>query len=461
MAESYYGDHEDSGYSLQDPNKSTLSEAADSPPPPKTFSKVSEGMLILAKQEVSTSDALPILQIIEQSQASDPAGHMYDLSLDDTAGGLDPVQGPQQPMLFTIEAPDVMHPEQESSCLGTSKLMWLSHHNSFIQEFKSIIPEKEMRLKAQKEAVERKLLEAKIRLLKMEEECLTKKMEKLPEMRAYAREEVAKAREKLEISIAKLEKSQKEEKTIIEEECAMMKEHLDWSMKFSSFCSHYTSDSDDPIEPFSSCRCIGATTVGVVVYNVTNSPRLFKWKGYGLRLIIPLGSLPSRIKSCTITINATLSGQYQFPPNTHLVSPVFWLRCEPYCKFNKPLTLEIQHCAPLKNSSALFIVKAKCTQKDLPYSFKTLHGGTFTETSSYGSIALDSFSGIEVIQERSDERRYWSNVFYMGPPNNRDIHFTITWHDDAHITVSMSGRKIAAWRVGDMQGPYQLYLNAC
>ena len=31
---------------------------------------------------------------------------------------------------------------------------------------------------------------------------------------------------------------------------------------------------------------------------------------------------------------------------------------------------------------------------------------------------------------------YWSSVYYMGLPNNREIHFTVTWHDDAHITVS-------------------------
>ena len=42
-----------------------------------------------------------------------------------------------------------------------------------------------------------------------------------------------------------------------------------------------------------------------------------------------------------------------------------------------------------------------------------------------------------MVQERSDERRYWSSVYYMGPPNNREIHFTVTWHDDAHVTVSM------------------------
>ena len=52
-------------------------------------------------------------------------------------------------------------------------------------------------------------------------------------------------------------------------------------------------------------------------------------------------------------------------------------------------------------------------------------------------VALDHFSGMCVVQEGSDERKYWSNVFYMGPPNSRDIHFTVTWHDDAHVTVSL------------------------
>ena len=178
----------------------------------------------------------------------------------------------------------------------------------------------------------------------------------------------------------------------------------------------------------------------VEVYMTNKSAQTFnfEWKGYGLRLYIPPGAIPHHVYSCTITIRASLSGQYHFPRNTHLVSPVFWLQCKPYFKFKSSPILEIQHCAPLENSFRLFIVKAQCTQRDLPYSFKALHGGTFTETSSCGSIALDSFSGIGVVQERSDERCYWSNVFYMGPPNNRNVHFTVTWHTDAHITVSGS-----------------------
>ena len=169
---------------------------------------------------------------------------------------------------------------------------------------------------------------------------------------------------------------------------------------------------------------------------MTNLSQSFHWEGYGLKLHIPPGSLPENAKNCTISIKVSLSGQYLFPFNTELVSPVFWLKCEPWIKFKFPLSLEIEHCAPLENSHRLFITRATCSQKDLPYLFKVLHGGTFSTQSTYGSIALDHFSGVGVVQERSDERRYWSNVFYMGPPNSRDIHFTVTWHTDAHIKVS-------------------------
>ena len=152
-----------------------------------------------------------------------------------------------------------------------------------------------------------------------------------------------------------------------------------------------------------------------------------------MKLVIPPQSLPRRIKKCTITIKASLAGQYQFPTDTELVSPVFWLRCKPQCKFTVPLSLEIQHCASTKKN--LFFARSQCTQKDLPYLFKVVLGGTFSEHSSYGVTAVNQFSGYAVIVNGSNQRRYCSSVYYMGPPNNRDIHFTVTWNDEAHITV--------------------------
>ena len=188
------------------------------------------------------------------------------------------------------------------------------------------------------------------------------------------------------------------------------------------------------------------TGIQVTEIQVTNSSQFVDWKGYGLRLNIPPGSLPSNLSSCTITIIASLSGHYVFPVNTELVSPVFWFRSNPKCKFQVRLSLEIQHCAPRKNSFRLSFARASHTtylqssssntKEDLPVSFNIIHGGTFNEHTTYGMITLNQFSGMAVVQNGSDERVYWFGVFYMGKHTNKDIHFAVTWSDDAHVKVS-------------------------
>ena len=172
---------------------------------------------------------------------------------------------------------------------------------------------------------------------------------------------------------------------------------------------------------------------------VTNSPRVFNWaKEYGLKLTIPQQSLPDNIKSCTITVRVSLSGQYEFPEDAELVSPVFWLSCEPQCNFTSPLSLEIKHCALPENSCRLRMARAVSSQINLPYSFKAIRG-IFSEPSpNLGLIELDSLSGVGVgvVQKGSKERRYWSDEFYMDHLEGKNIHFTVTWHDNAHIQVS-------------------------
>ena len=180
-------------------------------------------------------------------------------------------------------------------------------------------------------------------------------------------------------------------------------------------------------------RCINILQETTIQVMESDSTQLFLWKGYGLTLRVPPKSLSSNIK-CTITIIASLSGQYEFPASKELFSPVFWLKCEPSVKFLKELDLEIEHCAPLEYSPHLFI--ALCTQKEPPYSFTQFYGGTFKSNVSYYKVRqLGNFNGFAVIGKTS-RRRYLSNVFYMGPFTNRCIHFTVTWHLDAHTTVS-------------------------
>ena len=135
------------------------------------------------------------------------------------------------------------------------------------------------------------------------------------------------------------------------------------------------------------------------------------WEGYGLSLHIPKGCLPAGMEQCTINIKASLAGQYEFPENSHLVSAVFWLRCKDVHKFTRPITVEIQHCAKSENLPNLQIVRAICSQKQLPYTFKQLPGGNFSRHSSYGVIELNSFSGVGVVQKGSDQRQYYSKIF--------------------------------------------------
>ena len=157
-----------------------------------------------------------------------------------------------------------------------------------------------------------------------------------------------------------------------------------------------------------------------------------------LKIYVEEGSLPADVEQCIIYIKASLSGQYKFPEKSHLVSAVFWLRCEPMCKFTKPITVEIQHCARSENVANLNLkfVRAVCSQKQLPYTFRQLQGGNFTSHSSYGVIELDSFSGLAITQEGSDDREYCSQLFYLGQPSSCKIHFVMTWNLEAHLSVS-------------------------
>ena len=175
----------------------------------------------------------------------------------------------------------------------------------------------------------------------------------------------------------------------------------------------------------------------VVVYS--SHGQQITWPGYGLRLNIPKGCLPAGMEQCTINIKASLAGQYEFPENSHLVSAIFWLRCEDVRKFTKPITVEIQHCAKSENITNLSFIRAVCSQKQLPYTFKQLPGGNFTSHSSYGVIELNSFSGVGVTQEGSEDREYCSRLFYMPLTQkilNQEIDFVVSWNTDAHLTVS-------------------------
>ena len=159
----------------------------------------------------------------------------------------------------------------------------------------------------------------------------------------------------------------------------------------------------------------------------------FKWKGYGLKLSISEDSLPTGIEECRISIKASLSGPFQLPKDSDLLSPVFWISA--LCKFEKSVTLEIQHCASRDEASFadLNFISTKCSQKELPYTFKQLDGGKFPADSSYGSIQLSHFSGFGITGRRRTPRAYCAQIYYTIKEEASDwrVYFIITKDLDA------------------------------
>ena len=179
-------------------------------------------------------------------------------------------------------------------------------------------------------------------------------------------------------------------------------------------------------------------TIAETSVQINNQAQSFHWAGYGLKLHISQKALPAGLEKCRIIIKVGLSGQFVLPQDTTLVSAVYWLDSEPQCKFSQPLTLEIQHCAMSSQTSRLNFALARCSQRNLPYTFKILEGGGFSSLSAYGSIHLHSFSLITLVKRLilgDDNVRYRASTYYLKSGRNQEIHFVITKDQEAYVTV--------------------------
>ena len=193
----------------------------------------------------------------------------------------------------------------------------------------------------------------------------------------------------------------------------------------------------------------------------------FEWKNYGFKLHIPENSLPPDVAECEVHIKASLSGQFQFPEGTNVISGIYWIST-PH-RFIQPVTIEIQHCVQLhspEESDDLTLVVAKCSQKNLPYQFKILKGGVFSPHSSYGSIQLNHFSGIGIIRRLLQpfsraQKRYCAKLYYT-PSSISDwnVHFVITLNLDAHISVSEC-YCLPSMHVPELDTCHYFYITGC
>ena len=123
-----------------------------------------------------------------------------------------------------------------------------------------------------------------------------------------------------------------------------------------------------------------------------DKPQLMNWEKFGLRIGVQEASLSST-DTVEAAVVALVGGQFQFPPNTVLVSAVYAVSLSK--PLLKRLILEIQHCVDLTGRPALsrhlkFAI-APVSTPSLPYQFSIVEGGEFSSNSWYGSIQRKEF----------------------------------------------------------------------
>lgn len=182
----------------------------------------------------------------------------------------------------------------------------------------------------------------------------------------------------------------------------------------------------------------GVAVCGETTLIVCNSPQSFDWDDFGIKIQIFEDSLPPGVTQCKVMIKASLAGHYKFDDGTYLVSAVYWFHCEPSCKFLRPLSVEMQHCASRANVPQLSFASAVYTERELPYIFKPVHYSNFTNRSSYGIVDVNDFSGYAITQSGSDEQRYIANVLYKKIENCNNsfyLYFVVVRNLQAYLTA--------------------------
>ena len=180
-----------------------------------------------------------------------------------------------------------------------------------------------------------------------------------------------------------------------------------------------------------------------IKFKVTNESAKIDCEKYGIRLYIPTNSLPESCHCCYIKMRVIVSGSFQFPEKSTLVSALYCLSTDLEENFAKPLTLEIQHCACETSYGNLAIVKASGFTT-CPYKFEFLEGGVFTESSSYGSIGVQHFCIFGVVDTVCSFFginflfKYCAFLYYMKKSDKKYVLYVIITKDsNIHTEVSL------------------------
>ena len=118
----------------------------------------------------------------------------------------------------------------------------------------------------------------------------------------------------------------------------------------------------------------------------------------GLRLVIP-GEVITPIESIYEVAAQGLwgLGKFEFPEGSTLISGVCYISVSSPSELNKPVTVELMHCAHITDERQTQYLSFISAKSGPPFKFEYLPGGSFSSESQYGTISLKQFSLLAIV----------------------------------------------------------------
>ena len=118
----------------------------------------------------------------------------------------------------------------------------------------------------------------------------------------------------------------------------------------------------------------------------------------GLRLVIP-GEVIIPLDSIYEVAAQSLwgAGKFVFPEGSTLISGVCYISVSSSSELNKPVTVELIHCANITDERQTQYLSFVAAKSGPPFKFDYLPGGSFSSESQCGTISLKQFSLLAIV----------------------------------------------------------------
>ena len=134
----------------------------------------------------------------------------------------------------------------------------------------------------------------------------------------------------------------------------------------------------------------------VCLYSATTDHELII-EECGLKIIIPAEVIVPVVSEYEVAAQGLWGGNFEFPECSKLISGVCYISISSSSPLNKPVTIELEHCAYIVNERQTKYLHFVVAKSGPPFKFKFVRGGSFSSESCIGRISLKTFSCLAIV----------------------------------------------------------------